>query len=94
MKKVKLIEMKQRLYYGDKLAKVFILVDANIGKLRKVFEEIKKIEGITKANMVTGAYDVIALAETEEMTEITEKIVGKIREIDGVKTTNTSVVTE
>ena len=75
------------------MAKVFILVNANIAKLRNVFEDVRKIDGIEKANMVTGAYDVIAIAETKEIEEVTEKIIEKIGEIDGVKGTTTSVVT-
>ncbi len=71
----------------------FVLIKTDIGQLREVFEKTKKVKGVKKAHMVTGSFDVILQVEAEDMSTITGEVIEKIREIDGVNKTTTSIVT-
>ena len=50
--------------------KAFILIETVVGKNRDVVAKIQQIKGIKSADSVTGPYDVIAVIEAHNITEI------------------------
>ena len=48
----------------------FVLVEAAVGKSSTVVESIKQLKGIKSADIVTGSYDIIAVAEGESLNDI------------------------
>lgn len=76
------------------MVEAYVLVTVGIGKVRETFEQIKKIEGVKKAHIVTGSFDVIALAESDDMSKLTNVVIEEIGNVSGVEDTSTSVVTE
>ncbi len=76
------------------MVRAYILVTTEVGKMREVFEQLEKIESVKEIDMLTGPYDLIVQAEAEDMTDLTDGIVERIRDADGVKDTTTNIVIE
>jgi DNA-binding Lrp family transcriptional regulator len=74
------------------LAKAFVLIQTEVGKAAQVAEDVKKIEGVTSAEDVTGPYDVIALAEAETLDDLGKLVVSKIQHVEGITRTLTCPV--
>jgi DNA-binding Lrp family transcriptional regulator len=70
----------------------YILIEAQGGKAKRVFQKIEGLRGVKSANVVTGPYDIIVLAEGRDISEIGEFVLSRIRAIDGVEKTLTCVV--
>ncbi len=68
-----------------------ILITTDPGVMVDVCEKIQKMEYIKKVAIITGPHDIMALAEEEDLKKILGMLMNKIREIDGVKDTVTSV---
>lgn len=71
-----------------------ILITADVGKMKEVEQKISSKKEIEQVEMLTGPYDLMALAKTDEMTDITQALIDKIREIDGVQNTTTNIFIE
>lgn len=69
-----------------------ILLTTAIGKTEDVFNKVRDMPEIQKAVMITGRYDIMAIARGESMNEIRNILMTEIRNIDGVKETVTNVV--
>ncbi len=70
----------------------FVLVQAHVGTGPRVGEEVAAIEGVMRADVVTGPYDVIALAEAENINELGRLVLQRIQAVDGVTRTMTCPV--
>jgi len=68
--------------------KAFILINAKPGELWKVVEEAKKIANVKIAEPVSGRFDVVVYAETENLAWI----VSRIHAIKGIVRSETLVV--
>ncbi len=81
---------KGELRMGDVCAKVqaFILINAKPGELWKVVEEAKKIANVKIAEPVSGRFDVVVYAETDNLAWI----VSRIHSIKGIVRSETLVV--
>ncbi len=71
-----------------------ILITTEVGSMRDIYEKISEIDGVEQAEMLTGPYDIMVISKSEEMTEITETIMRKIRKIEGVEDTVTNIFIE
>jgi DNA-binding Lrp family transcriptional regulator len=70
----------------------YILVQAEVGKGTSVSKEVAAIGQVTSAELVTGPYDVVALAAAESIDELARLVVSKIQAVDGVARTLTCPV--
>jgi DNA-binding Lrp family transcriptional regulator len=70
----------------------YVLVQAEVGKGTSVSKEVAAIGQVTSAELVTGPYDVVALAEAESIDELARLVVSKIQAVDGVARTLTCPV--
>lgn len=59
--------------------------------MKKVYREINEIEEVGRVEMLTGPYDVMAIAEGAEIRNITDALIEKIRGIKGVQDTSTNI---
>lgn len=77
---------------GDVCAKMeaFILINTKPGALWNVVDEAKKIANVKVARPVSGRFDVVVYAETENLAWI----VGRIHSIKGIVRSETLVVLE
>lgn len=72
--------------------KAYILVQAEIGKGPEVGREISRIKGVSSAEVVTGPYDVVVVAEARSLDELGKLVVSKVQAVDGVTRTLTCPV--
>ena len=71
------------------MADAYILIQTEVGKSSHVNAEVKKIAGVTAVDAVTGPYDVIAKAEGKDLDSLSQAVLVKIQEVDGVTRTLT-----
>ncbi len=71
------------------MADAYILIQTEVGKSSHVNEEVRKIAGVTAVDAVTGPYDVIARAEGKNLDTLSQAVLIKIQEVDGVTRTLT-----
>lgn len=69
--------------------KAIILIKTEAGKAFSVNEKISKIDGVNLIHVVTGMYDVIALADYNTISP--RGLIESIHDIDGVTSTETCV---
>lgn len=67
-----------------------MLIEALPGKVGTVLDRVKKIEGVRKAFMVFGRYDIVAFVEARDY-EAVRKLSLTVNSIEGVEQTETVV---
>ena len=72
------------------MVSVVILILAQAGKLWNACQEITKIDGVSKADVVTGPYDIIVYAELPSNQDL-RLLMKSIHEIEGITRTETCV---
>lgn len=72
----------------------FVLMNTDMGSEGEVLEELKDVEGIEEAHAVYGVYDVIAKIKADSMGDLNEMITSKIRRLNKVRSTLTTIVIE
>ncbi len=70
----------------------YILIVSETGSEQHVIEKILMIDEIKEVNRVWGAYDVVAKVVGPTSDAVREIITGKIRMIEGIKTTVSLIV--
>jgi DNA-binding Lrp family transcriptional regulator len=70
----------------------YILIQTEVGKAAQVATTISQISGVTKAEDVTGPYDVIVRAEAETVDELGRLVVARVQSVDGITRTLTCPV--
>ncbi len=74
--------------------RIYLLINTEIGKERNVRDELRKLEHVSCADMITGRYDIIALLEGESVGDIFANVISNIRAIKGIVRTESNVVFE
>ena len=74
------------------MIRAFELIKTEIGKDKQVLSLLRDLEGIKKISMVTGEFDIIVVAESDHMATLMNVVIEKIRCLDGISDTNTSIV--
>lgn len=67
----------------------YVMISSELGHEEKVVERLEKIEQIVEIFVVYGIYDIIAKVKFNERDELRNLILGKIREIEYIKSTET-----
>ena len=70
-------------------AKAFVLIETVVGRNKEVVTTLKKLEGVTTVDIVTGPYDVIAIVEGETLNDIGDIVTAKIHPVAGIARTVT-----
>ncbi len=74
-------------------AKAYVLIETQVGKVQEVVEAIRKLEGVTSVDVVTGPYDAIAIIQRETLTDIGDLITSMVHPVAGISRTVTCMVT-
>jgi DNA-binding Lrp family transcriptional regulator len=77
---------------GSPVVHAYILIQTEVGKAAQVATMINDIAGVTKAEDVTGPYDVIVRAEAETVDELGRLVVARVQSVDGITRTLTCPV--
>lgn len=81
-------------YRGIRIIEAFVLITTDVGKLRNAYESVKKLKYVKKINIITGPYDILALFESDDISELRDVVVDSIRSVEGVKETTTAMIVE
>ena len=71
------------------MVKCYILIKLVPGLEADALSQIRATSGITDVNLVFGQWDAIAIAEADNLFELSKAIVGDVRSIQGVQDTTT-----
>jgi DNA-binding Lrp family transcriptional regulator len=77
---------------GQPVVHAYILIQTEVGKAAAVASAIGEIAGVTKAEDVTGPYDVIVRAEANSVDELGRLVVARVQSVDGITRTLTCPV--
>jgi DNA-binding Lrp family transcriptional regulator len=72
----------------------YVLLNVELGSEEKVLGEIRKMPHVKECHRIYGVYDMIAKVEADSMDELKEVITWKIRRLEGVRSTLTTIVME
>ena len=75
-----------------KMVTAYILVQTDVGKAGQVAKAIMDIREVRSADGVTGPYDVIARAESNNIDSLGKLVVARVQAISGVTRTLTCPV--
>jgi len=71
------------------VTKAFVLIETAVGRTKKIVSALKELEGVKSVDPVTGPYDVIAVIERENLTDIGDLVTSKIQPVPGISRTVT-----
>ncbi|HEX9066365.1 MAG TPA: Lrp/AsnC ligand binding domain-containing protein [Streptosporangiaceae bacterium] len=71
------------------MVQAYILVQTEVGKAADVASAISGIAGVTQADDVTGPYDVIVRAESDNVDDLGRMVVAQIQGVPGITRTLT-----
>ena len=70
----------------------YVLIQTEVGKAKDVAVTTAKIDGVTRADDVTGPYDVIVLTEAASLDDLGKMVVSEIQKVPGITRTFTCPV--
>ena len=71
--------------------RAFILIETQVGRSREVAVELRSMNGVISADVVTGSFDIIALIQAVNMATMADLVTGQVQGIRGVLRTITCV---
>lgn len=74
------------------MVQAYILIQTEVASSSRVAEAVRKITGVTRADDVTGPYDVIVHAEAENVDELGKMVVANVQSVPGITRTLTCPV--
>ena len=72
----------------------YVLISVEIGAEKKVLKELRKMPEVCEIYEIYGIYDIIVKVEASEMSSLKDMIWQKIRRIDKVRSTVTTIIIE
>jgi len=69
-----------------------VLIKTEPVKTKKVYEELKGIEGVANITAVFGRFDLVVMIRAIDL-DAASKLIAKIRDVDGVVATETLIAT-
>ncbi len=76
------------------MARVYMLVNVVPGKDRDIRDTLRGIKGVVYADVITGQFDLAVLLEADDINEIFNRILKKIRKLKGITRTETFIAIE
>jgi len=70
----------------------YVLINTEPFIEKDILKEIQKIEGVSKAHMIYGPFDIIARIEADNLDKVNEIVTEYIRKKDNVRSTSTMTV--
>ena len=71
------------------MIRAYVLIQAAVGSSADVGQTVFRVAGVVSADVVTGPYDVIAVAEAASIDALGKLVVSNIQAIDGITRTLT-----
>jgi DNA-binding Lrp family transcriptional regulator len=70
-------------------AKAFVLIETAVGRNKEVVAALSQLEGVKSVDAVTGPYDIIAVIEGKDLSNVGDLVTGRIHPIAGITRTVT-----
>ena len=74
------------------MVEAYVLIQTEVGKAAQVAGEVAKIPGVLTAEAVTGPYDAIVHARSEDVDSLGKLVVARIQSVEGITRTLTCPV--
>lgn len=74
--------------------KAYILINVQMGQVRKVVNLLRRSEKVIEANMTFGPYDIVAIVNINDLEELGSLLAAVIQPIPGVLETLTCLAAE
>lgn len=71
--------------------RAYVLMTTEPGNTGNVAQAVRKLAGVTAADVVTGNYDLVVVVEQPDVRDIGHLVMGEIRGLPGVKATTTLI---
>jgi len=72
----------------------FVFMNIDTGGEQEVLKQLQGIPNVKEAHLVYGVYDLVARIEAETMDKLKEIVTWKVRRLDKVRSTLTTIVME
>lgn len=76
------------------MIEAYVHVMTSAGTAPNLLSEIRAVDGVERANVVAGEFDIIALVAADSRQELLALVTEEIQPLDGVGRTRTSIVLE
>ena len=76
------------------MAKAFVFMSIDAGAEDEILKSLREVPEVKEAYFVYGVYDVVAKIETESMDRLKEVITSRMRGLDKIRSTLTTIVSE
>ncbi len=73
------------------MIKAFVLIVVDPAKTVDVYEQLRSVDGIAEVYQVMGPYDIVAVVEVPNLTDVPSVISKHIRAVEGIESTTTCV---
>ena len=74
------------------MTKAFVFVNVAQGAEKKALTELRAMPEVKESYPVYGLFDIVAVLETNSMDQLMDAVSRKVRSVDSVKSTVTSIV--
>lgn len=76
------------------MQRAYVLIETLGGKSKDVADALRKVSGIVASDVVTGPYDVIAVAQGADANVIGRLVLNEVRGIPGISKTMTCLAVD
>ena len=76
------------------MQRAYVLIETVGGKSKEVADALRRVSGIAAADVVTGPYDVIVVAQGPDANSIGRLVLNDVRGIPGITKTMTCLAVE
>ncbi|HEX2922822.1 MAG TPA: Lrp/AsnC ligand binding domain-containing protein [Chloroflexota bacterium] len=76
------------------MQRAYVLIETLGGKSKEVADALRKVSGIAASDVVTGPYDVIAVAQGADANVIGRLVLNEVRGIPGISKTMTCLAVD
>ena len=76
------------------MKRAYVLIETVGGKSKEVVDTLRRVSGIAVADVVTGPYDVIAVAQGDDANSIGRLVLNEVRGIPGISKTMTCLAVD
>ena len=76
------------------MAKAFLFINVEPGSETEVLTRLCEVPEVKESYFVYGVYDIVVKVETDSMDHLKEVITSKVRRLENVRSTLTTIVIE
>jgi DNA-binding Lrp family transcriptional regulator len=76
------------------MEKAFVFINVETGSENEVLRRLRDVPEVKEAYFVYGVYDIVAKVETDSLAHLKEVISTKVRTLNNIKSTLTTIVME